>query len=533
MLLTRVNFTSEVLFTLARMSVSRPWRSPSLGSPAFYRFSERFYRGLHQSASPAPIYQTPLQWTRQLLVDGGHAPCPTWSCASGAVRPPDGGAQLWETTWHHPAGPERAAPPGPLLRLTPAEGRRDRGGAGRARGRRAGRRLQRRRHRHEREDSQWRNGAIDYRLRRQSGVNVIHLRPLPEIPGHLPAIPDRLPRLAPSLPAARPPEPHRGTVDADPDSVERLDCAADGPVRRPGSACRGDLYTRDALLQLRATATDRPSDAMLVLLRRMQIIKSHREDEVEQTECYQIPVRVTKRSTKQARENHTYARRGLYPEETPESCLLCPARLSLRQTKQAAIRAATTRSSTLKIGHLNVRSLTAHLDEVNLLLQTERLDVLCVGETWLTDAVDSSMLVLPGYDISRRDREAKKTGGGVAIIHRSSLNVERLLVPTAKSALESLWLQIISRSTIIVGVIYRPPAGPPTPAIEDLHSQLTRVMAKEQPIFLLGDTNFDVTRPDKPGVTSYLRHLQDLSLRQLVTEPTHPGSLGRMGTSRA
>ena len=249
----------------------------------------------------------------------------------------------------------------------------------------------------------------------------------------------------------------------------------------------------------------------------VQIIKSHREDEVEQTECYQIPVRVTKKSTKQvsARENHTYARRGLYPEETPESCLLCPARLSLRQTKQAAIRAATTRSSTLKIGHLNVRSLTAHLDEVNLLLQTERLDVLCVGETWLTDAVDSSMLVLPGYDISRRDREAKKTGGGVAIIHRSSLNVERLRVPTAKSALESLWLQIISRSTIIVGVIYRPPAGPPTPAIEDLHSQLTRVMAKEQPIFLLGDTNFDVTRPDKPGVTSYLRHLQDLSLRQL------------------
>ena len=68
--------------------------------------------------------------------------------------------------------------------------------------------------------------------------------------------------------------------------------------------------------------------------------------------------------------------------------------------------------------------------------------------------------------------------------------------------------------------IYQPPAGPPTPAIEDLHSQLTRVMAKEQSIFLLGDTNFDVTRPDKSGVTSYLQQLNDPSLKQLITEPT-------------
>ena len=103
------------------------------------------------------------------------------------------------------------------------------------------------------------------------------------------------------------------------------------------------------------------------------------------------------------------------------------------------------------------------------------------------------------------------------------MTVERLKVPASRSTLESMWLHIIGRSAIIVGVVYRPPAGSPTPAIDDLHRQLTHVMAKDQPVFLLGDTNFDVTRPNKPGVTSYLQQLTDLSLRQLITEPTHPG----------
>ncbi|KAF0314346.1 hypothetical protein FJT64_015186 [Amphibalanus amphitrite] len=48
-------------------------------------------------------------------------------------------------------------------------------------------------------------------------------------------------------------------------------------------------------------------------------------------------------------------------------------------------------------------------------------------------------------------------------------------------------------------------------------------MARNLPIYLLGDTNFDVTRHEKPGVTSYLQQLDDLSLKQLIVEPTHPG----------
>ena len=165
----------------------------------------------------------------------------------------------------------------------------------------------------------------------------------------------------------------------------------------------------------------------------------------------------------------------------------------------------------------------AHIDEINHLILSERLDVLCVSETWLTDAVDDRMLQFPGYVISRRDRRGGKSGGGVAIIFCNTVTAEPLRVPAATSALESLWLRLILKSPIIVGAVYRPPSSPTTPAIDDLHNQLTSVLGLNLPMYLLGDTNFDVSRPEKQGVTPYLQQLDDLSLTQLITEPTHPG----------
>ncbi|KAF0299105.1 hypothetical protein FJT64_003614 [Amphibalanus amphitrite] len=56
-----------------------------------------------------------------------------------------------------------------------------------------------------------------------------------------------------------------------------------------------------------------------------------------------------------------------------------------------------------------------------------------------------------------------------------------------------------------------------------MHNQLTSVLGRDLPVYLLGDTNIDVSRPEKQGVTSYLQQLSDLSLTQLITAPTRPG----------
>ncbi|KAF0302780.1 hypothetical protein FJT64_025149 [Amphibalanus amphitrite] len=169
-----------------------------------------------------------------------------------------------------------------------------------------------------------------------------------------------------------------------------------------------------------------------------------------------------------------------------------------------------------------VRSLTAHLDDVNHLLLTEKLDVLCLSETWLTGAMDSCTLVFPGYSVTRSDRRGR-SGGGVAILHRSSLSTEQLTVPSAGSALESVWIQLTGRRQIIVGAIYRPPSGPLAPIFDDLHDQLTHVISKKKPIFIFGDTNFDINQQAKTGVREYCQLLHDLSLHQLIMTPTRPG----------
>ena len=110
------------------------------------------------------------------------------------------------------------------------------------------------------------------------------------------------------------------------------------------------------------------------------------------------------------------------------------------------------------------------------------------------------------------------------MLYRSStLNVERLRVPAPQSALEALWLQVTGRSSIIIGTVYRPPSCPAAAALDDLHRQLTAILARGRPTFMLGDTNFDLLRPTKPGVTPYIQLLNDLALSQLVNEPTRPG----------
>ncbi|KAF0304401.1 hypothetical protein FJT64_023777 [Amphibalanus amphitrite] len=92
--------------------------------------------------------------------------------------------------------------------------------------------------------------------------------------------------------------------------------------------------------------------------------------------------------------------------------------------------------------------------------------------------------------IRRKDRPTGRSGGGVAVLYRHSLSVERLRVPAPRSALEALWLQVTGQASIIIGAVYRPPSCPAAASLEDLHRQLTAILARGRPIYMLGDTNF-------------------------------------------
>ena len=75
------------------------------------------------------------------------------------------------------------------------------------------------------------------------------------------------------------------------------------------------------------------------------------------------------------------------------------------------------RNGSLKIAHLNIRSLRHKADLLRLKgLYTKTLDILSLSETWLDKSFEDPDVALPGFSCVRMDRTGAKKGfGGVAI----------------------------------------------------------------------------------------------------------------------
>ena len=93
-----------------------------------------------------------------------------------------------------------------------------------------------------------------------------------------------------------------------------------------------------------------------------------------------------------------------------------------------------------RVGHLNIASLVKHVDELKIYLEKEPLDVLTINETRLDETISTDTVSIPGYDMVAKNRH--RQGGGVAIYHRSILNVidRDDLVP---EDVEAVFLEII------------------------------------------------------------------------------------------
>ena len=74
-----------------------------------------------------------------------------------------------------------------------------------------------------------------------------------------------------------------------------------------------------------------------------------------------------------------------------------------------------------KIASLNVNSLSAHIDEVRILLDDNFLDVLAIQETKLNNSHRDSEFYIPRFDLVRRDR-ISDGDGGVCFYIKSSIN---------------------------------------------------------------------------------------------------------------
>ena len=87
------------------------------------------------------------------------------------------------------------------------------------------------------------------------------------------------------------------------------------------------------------------------------------------------------------------------------------------------------------------------------------LDVICLTETWLNEAITDHEILRTAYNIYRRDRVGR-TGGGVMTAIKSSLSSFQLNVPSDFSSLEMVVVEInnlkYDRSILLINC-YRPP----------------------------------------------------------------------------
>ena len=70
--------------------------------------------------------------------------------------------------------------------------------------------------------------------------------------------------------------------------------------------------------------------------------------------------------------------------------------------------------------HLNINSLTKHIDELRILLFDYSIDIISINETKLDDTIKSCEVHIPGYEFIRRDRN--RQGGGVGFCIKTSIN---------------------------------------------------------------------------------------------------------------
>ena len=109
-------------------------------------------------------------------------------------------------------------------------------------------------------------------------------------------------------------------------------------------------------------------------------------------------------------------------------------------------------SKGLHLCNLNIRHLVPKLDELRLAMATERsLDIFGVCETFLEQSVSDCQVAIDGFSLLRKHRSdtQNKSGGGLLLYYRNSLNCRRRLVLEGshkKHCGQSLLYQILDHS---------------------------------------------------------------------------------------
>ena len=162
-------------------------------------------------------------------------------------------------------------------------------------------------------------------------------------------------------------------------------------------------------------------------------------------------------------------------------------------------------------------------------------DTLAITETWLVTSVDRiciGELVPQGYKMQHVTRGGSKRGGGIAVIHKSTINI-RLLSSSSDSEYANFEFMdcnvMINSHSLRLAVIYRPPPsrenGLQTSVFleQEWPSFLSKYATHDKDIIIVGDLNFHLDIPTDRDASKFTSLLESCGMSQHVHEPTHVG----------
>ncbi len=181
----------------------------------------------------------------------------------------------------------------------------------------------------------------------------------------------------------------------------------------------------------------------------------------------------------------------------------------------------------LKLGLLNIRSLTPKAVIVNEIITDNSFDVLCLTETWLktNDYFGLNESTPPSYCYKHKPRQTGR-GGGVATIYSDILNVTQKTGYRFDS-FEILMLNVKlsdkqnkSVLSLALATVYRPP-GPYTDFLKEFADFLSDLLVNVDKALIVGDFNIHVDNTNDALGLAFTDLINSFGVKQNVTGPTH------------
>ena len=181
---------------------------------------------------------------------------------------------------------------------------------------------------------------------------------------------------------------------------------------------------------------------------------------------------------------------------------------------------STSQQKSLKLALLNTRSLNNKSHILNEFITDNKLDILCLTETWQKplDYMALNQTTPSGFSYINNPRPEGR-GGGIAAIHHQDLQPRPLSISTP-SSFEHLTFKLPGSQPLIISTIYRPPKPNPS-FLSDLSDFITALSPISPSILLLGDFNLHIDSPDCKHAKDFMDLLHCFSFTQHINFPTH------------